>query len=167
MKLGFSSVLGFNIREHITGLNVSATTVEINTETTIVMVNCLYKIPVIPARKLTGKNTAASTKEVAMSGLTSVSIAFFVASYGDRCSCSIRRSTFSTTTIASSTTIPIANTNPNNVKIFKEKPNINIKPNVPIKEIGTAINGITVALQLCNERKTTSITSNNASNNVL
>ena len=34
----------------------------------------------------------------------------------------IIRSTFSSTTIASSTTMPIANTNPNNVKLFKEKP---------------------------------------------
>ena len=42
-----------------------------------------------------------------------------------------------------------------------------MKPNVPINEIGTAINGITVALQLCNERKTTRMTSINASNNVL
>ena len=36
-----------------------------------------------------------------------------------------------------------------------------------LREIGTAINGITVALQLCNDRKTTSMTSNKASNNVL
>ena len=167
MILGLSLFFGLNIKEHITGLNVRATTVEINTETTIVMVNCLYNIPVIPDKKLTGTNTAASTNDVAMSGLTRVSIAFFVASYGDRCSCSIMRSTFSTTTMASSTTIPIASTNPNNVNMFKEKPNISMKPNVPIKEIGTATKGITVALQLCNERNTTRMTSINASNNVL
>ena len=66
MKFGLSLFFGFNIKEHITGLNVRATTVDINTETTIVIVNCLYNIPVIPAKKLTGTNTAASTNDVAM-----------------------------------------------------------------------------------------------------
>ena len=76
-------------------------------------------------------------------------------------------STLSTTTIASSTTIPMARINPNRVRIFSEKPNINIKPNVPINEIGTATIGINVARQLCKERKTTNTTRTSASNSVL
>ena len=49
------------------------------------------------------------------------------------------RSTFSTTTIASSTTIPIASTRPNNVNVLIEKPSRYRKAKVPTTETGTAI----------------------------
>ena len=42
-----------------------------------------------------------------------------------------------------------------------------MKPNVPIREMGTAMSGIRVALQLCSDRNTTNITSIRASNRVL
>ena len=77
------------------------------------------------------------------------------------------RSTFSTTTIASSTTIPMAKISPNKVNMLSENPNISMKPKVPIREIGTATTGISVARQLCRERKTTKITNTNASKSVL
>ena len=44
---------------------------------------------------------------------------------------------------------------------------ISIKPNVPIKEIGTAIVGIKAARQFCKDRNTTNTTKNRASNKVL
>ena len=47
------------------------------------------------------------------------------------------------------------------------KPKTSITPNVPISDIGTAMTGINVARQFCNDRKTTRITSSNASKNVL
>jgi hypothetical protein len=50
-------------------------------------------------------------------------IAETVAALGDRCSFSIFEWTASTTTIASSTTIPIASTNANRVSRFIENPN--------------------------------------------
>ena len=106
----------------------------------------------MPGKKLTGTNTAASTNEVAMMAPTSPSIAFLVAKYGERFSSSIMRSTFSTTTMASSTTIPMASTNPSRVSIFSEKPKMSMNPNVPISEIGTATSGMRVARQLCNDR---------------
>ena len=74
------------------------------------------------------------------------------------------RSTFSTTTIASSTTIPMARIRPSSVIMFSENPKTSITPKVPISEIGTI--GMSVARQFCNERKTTRITSSNASNRV-
>ncbi len=77
------------------------------------------------------------------------------------------RSTFSTTTMASSTTIPMARISPSRVSMFREKPNRSITPNVPIREIGTAMTGITVALQFCRDRNTTRITSRSASKRVL
>ena len=120
--------------------------VEIITETAIVTVNCLNNWPVIPERKLTGTKTAQSTSDIATRALPISPIAFFVASYGDRCSVDMILSTFSTTTIASSTTIPMASMRPSNVIMFREKPKISITPKVPIREIGTAIAGTSVAL---------------------
>ena len=137
-----------------------------STDTAIVIVNCLYNCPVMPERKLTGTNTAHSTSEVAMMALPRPPMAFFVASYGERCSSFIMRSTFSTTTMASSTTIPMARISPSSVIMLSEKPNASITPKVPISDMGTAITGISVARQFCSDRKTTRITSSSASKSV-
>ena len=92
-------------------------------------------------------------------------IATRVASSGDK-PFSILRSTFSTTTIASSTTIPMANTKPNNDKVLIETPNHCITANVPMSEIGTAISGIIDARHVCKNTITTITTSTIASSNV-
>ena len=160
-------VCGRRIIAHIAGLSVSATTAEMSTDTTIVTENCRNSEPVMPARKLTGIKTAASTSDVAISAPVSSFIAMCVASRAPILRCSMMRSTFSTTTIASSTTIPMARTSPSSVSMLSEKPMISIKPKVPTSEIGTATIGINAVRQLCNERKTTRITRNSASNNVL
>ena len=76
------------------------------------------------------------------------------------------RSTFSTTTMASSTTMPMARIRPSSVSRLSEKPKTSITPNVPTSEMGTATIGMSVARQLCNERKTTRITSTSASKSV-
>ena len=62
------------------------------------------------------------------------------------------RSTASTTTMASSTTSPIASTSPKSESVLIEKPKSGKKTNVPISETGTASNGISVARQLCRNR---------------
>ncbi len=77
------------------------------------------------------------------------------------------RSTASTTTIASSTTSPMARTRPNSESVFTEKPSIGNSANVPINETGTAISGIKVARQLCRKRKTTTATSRTVSRRVM
>ena len=76
------------------------------------------------------------------------------------------RSTFSTTTMASSTTMPIASTRPNSVSALIEKPNTYITANVPITEIGTATSGMIEARQVCRKMMTTSTTSATASSSV-
>ena len=83
--------------------------------------------------------------------------------YGDRFSSSIFTWTASTTTIALSTTIPIANTNANRVIRLIDNPNICITKNDPIKETGTAIIGINVERQSPKKRNTTMATRINAS----
>ena len=86
---------------------------------------------------------------------------------GARFSSRINRSVFSSTTIASSTTIPIAKIIANSVSKLIEKPNKYKPAKVPINEIGTAIIGISVARQLCKNKKTTNTTNTKASANVL
>ena len=93
-------------------------------------------------------------------------IANIVAALGDKSNSSILACTASTTTIASSTTIPIANTKANKVIRFKVIPKNCINKKVPIKEIGTAIAGINVDLKSPKNINTTKATKIKASINV-
>ena len=82
--------------------------------------------------------------------------------------CASRRSWIaSTTTMASSTTMPIASTRPNSVSVLMVKPSAVKAANVPTRDTGTTRIGISVARQLCRNRKTTTQTSRNASPSVL
>src|SRR3954469_13943409 len=119
----------------------------------------------MPAMNAVGTNTAQSTSEIAMTGPVTSSMALRDASRGDS-PCAINRSAFSTTTIASSTTIPIASTSPNSDRLFIENPSNPMTKNVPISETGTAIIGMTVARQFWRNTSTTMNTSTNASSSV-
>ncbi len=77
------------------------------------------------------------------------------------------RSTFSTTTIASSTTMPIASTSPKSVSALIEKPRRYSTENVPTMETGTAMSGMIEARHVCRKRITTSTTSAIASRSVV
>ena len=115
----------------------------------------------------TGTNTEQSTSTIATSALATCRIALSAASRGDRPSCAMMRSTFSITTIASSTTMPIASTSPNSVSTLIDMPNTSKPRNVPITLTGTASIGMSVARQLCRKRNTTSVTSTIASTSVI
>ncbi len=71
--------------------------------------------------------------------------------------------TASITTIASSTTRPVANTRPSSVSWLIEKPNTLMKAKVPTSEIGIARLGTTVARQSCRNRNRITSTSTIAS----
>jgi hypothetical protein len=118
----------------------------------IVIANCLYNSPVMPPKNPTGTNTAHSTNTIAMTGPVTSSIARLAAFFAESRPCVMCRSQFSTTTIASSTTIPIASTMPNRVKVLIEKPKACIPAKVPTRETGTATPGIKVARQLWRKR---------------
>ncbi len=75
----------------------------------------------MPGMNAVGMNTAESTSAIPITGPEISSIALSAASFGDMPS-SMWRSTASTTTIASSTTSPIASTSPNSDKVLIEKP---------------------------------------------
>ena len=91
--------------------------------------------------KAVGTNTAISTSEMAITAVPTSSIVRCEACRGDSPSAMLR-STFSTTTIASSTTMPIASTSPNSVSMLSEKPNASISAKVPIKDTGIATIGM-------------------------
>ena len=96
---------------HSAGDSDSALIAEISIAALIVTANWRNSVPDRPGMNPTGTNTDNSTRVMAMIGPVIWRIASNVASTGDRSGCSsITRSTFSTTTIASSTTMPIAST---------------------------------------------------------
>ena len=79
----------------------------------------------------------------------------------------IHRSTFSRTTIASSTTMPMASTSPNNVRLFRLNPSKYMIASVPTSDTGTSIIGRIIAFQSWRKRRTTIATRRIASISVL
>ncbi len=105
---------------HSAGVSVSATMPEMTTAMAIVTANWRYSSPVRPPRKAIGTNTDTSTSTMAMTGPLTSRIALMADSRALRCSSCMIRSTFSSTTIASSTTMPIDSTMPNSVSVLIE-----------------------------------------------
>ena len=128
------------------GLKVSELKAEMTVETAIVTANWRKNCPVIPLMNAHGTNTAQRTRATAITGPVTSSMARRAASLGS-IPCSSQRSTFSTTTIASSTTIPIASTNPKRERLLRLKPRAAMTGNVPTIATGTAIKGMTAARQ--------------------
>ena len=123
--------------------------------------------PVEPPRNAIGTNTAESTRPMPTSAPVICPIDLRVASSGESPSSLITRSTFSTTTIASSTSRPIASTIANIVSMFTEKPSAASTPSVPSSTTGTAIVGISVARKFWRNRYITRNTSSTASKSVV
>ena len=115
--------------------------------------------------KATGMNTAARISAIATTGPETSFIALSVASRGES-PCSMWCITASTTTIASSTTMPMASTRPSSESTLIEKPSMGKNMKAPISETGTVRSGISVARQFCRKMKTTMITSTIASKSV-
>jgi len=101
-------------------------------------------MPTEPGKNAIGMNTATSTRVMPMIAPVICPMAFLVASLGGSPSSFMIRSTFSTTTMASSTRMPMASTMPNMVSTFTEKPEIHITVTVPMRAIGTTMVGIRV-----------------------
>ena len=73
---------------------------------------------------------------------------------------------FSMTTIASSTTMPVARMMPKSVSVLIEKPISFTNANAPTSETGIVIAGISVLRQFCRKTKMTSTTRTIASTSV-
>ncbi|OAD18806.1 secreted protein [Candidatus Thiomargarita nelsonii] len=74
---------------------------------------------------------------------------------------------FSTTTMASSTTMPMASTSPNSDRLLSEKPKAAMTANVPISDTGMATIGMMAARHDWRNRMMTRITKATASKMVL
>ena len=101
-------------------------------------------LPVAPLNMASGMNTEMSTAVMPTTAPEICPIAFFVASRGGSPSSSMMRSTFSTTTMASSTTMPITSTMANMVSTLMDMPRYQMPANAPSSEIGTTTAGISV-----------------------
>ncbi len=120
----------------------------------------------MPLMKAQGTNTAHSTRATAITGPVTSSMALRAASRGGK-PCSSQRSTFSTTTMASSTTMPMASTRPNSDKLLRLKVSAFMTAKVPTMATGTATSGMSVARQFCRNTSTTMPTRITASRSVL
>ena len=150
---------------HSAGVSDSALKAESSTEMAMVRANCLYMLPTRPPRRATGTNTAERIRAIPMTGADTSSMALIVAALGSK-PCSRWWMTASTTTMASSTTMPMASTRPNIERVFSEKPSMGKKMKVPTSETGMVINGMIVARMFCRKMNTTSVTRISASTKV-
>ncbi len=114
-----------------------------------------------------GRNTAVSTRPMPTRAPVISSIDLRVASLGLSPSSRMIRSTFSTTTMASSTSRPMARTMPNMVRVLMVKPAACSTAKAPSSTTGTAMVGIRVARQSCRKTNITTTTSRMASTRVL
>ena len=144
--------MGRSTKPHSAGLRVSALIDESTVADAIVIANCEYSRPVMPPIMATGTNTASRTSVVATTGPATCSIALAVAACGGSPSSSISRFVFSTTTMASSTTIPIASTSPNRVNVLIDMPRADITAKVPSSETGIVTAGTSVVRRSCRNR---------------
>ena len=111
-------------------------------------------------------NTEAITKEIAIMAPLISFMAFSVASTGNSLLRDISTFTASMTTMASSTTIPIAITRAKSEIILSVMLNANIAMKLPNRDTGTAIIGMTADLQSPKNMNTTMATRMKASNSV-
>ena len=106
---------------HRAGDSVNALIADRNMDTETVTANCRNSSPEMPGMNATGTKTDSSTSVIAMIGAVISAIARLEASAGVNSGCSsITRSTFSTTTMASSTTMPMARTTASKETVFAE-----------------------------------------------
>ena len=89
------------------GMRVIAAVVDTHTTMVTIQPSSFMKMPIMPGSMVRGTNTATSTSVVAMTDVHTSLVAQMAASRGDspRSMCLVM---FSNTTMASSTTIPIA-----------------------------------------------------------
>ena len=116
-------------------------------EAAMVRANCLYNCPEIPLIRVVGMNTANNTSTTPTIGPVISPIALVTASRGEYCPVSSSREAFSTTTIASSTTMATASISPKRVSVLMEKPRAAITARVPMSDTGMVIHGMITALQ--------------------
>ena len=118
----------------------------------------MNSLPVRPVAKASGANTDASVSVIATMA-NPISRAPSIAARLRGVPSSMWRKMFSSITMASSTTRPIASTNASSVSVLIVKPNAYISPNAPISDTGIVTMGISVARSDRRKKKITRTTS--------
>ena len=121
----------------------------------------------MPGKKATGTKTEISTSEVATTAPVTSRMAAEAAVMTSVWSSWMWRWMFSKTTIASSTTRPVASVIPKRVKVLIEKPKSLTKAKAPTRDTGMVIAGMTVLRQSWRKRKMTAMTKRIASRSVI
>ena len=122
--------------------------------------------PGMPPKKDIGIKTAERTAATPSRAQVIWSMDLRMASAAESPSVCMMRSVFSTTTMASSTSRPMASTRPNMLKVLMEDPVAPMTAIVPSRTMGTAMAGMRVARQFCRKRNMMSDTSSTASMSV-
>ncbi len=110
-----------SIRDAIIGQSDSATKAEIATDIASVTPNSRKSWPLCPGRNESGRKTAASVVVVAITAKNTCSVPSTAAARGPS-PWARRRTMFSRTTMASSTTSPVASTSASSVRMLTEYP---------------------------------------------
>ena len=156
-KTRFEPSSNFRKRDESIGVRVRATKAEISTDAATPTPNSRKSRPVTPLMKAMGRKTMTRVRLIAITAKAISDVPFRAASRGDSPS-SMCRWMFSTTTMASSTTIPMARTRASRVSVLTEKPRAWKAANVPTMETGIAREGMMVARQLRRKRRMTRTT---------
>ena len=119
--------------------------------------------PGMPPKKAMGRKTAESTAATPMRAPVIWLMDLRVASLASRPSWFMMRSVFSTTTMASSTSRPMASTRPNMLRVLMEVPKAFMTAMVPRSTMGTARVGMMVARQFWRKMNMMAATSTTAS----
>ena len=147
---------------HIIGVSVSATNPETITAPARVKANSVNSRPVFPGAKAIGAYTAASVNVIAMTAKP-ISFRPRAAAATGSIPSSIWRYIFSSTTMASSTTRPIASTIARSVSVLTLNPNANISAKVAISDTGIVTIGMIAARNERRKNRMTKTTSAMAS----
>ena len=138
-----------------------ATRVEVQQTIVTIQPNSWNIIPAIPLSIVRGTNTATSTRVVAITDTQTSLVAYIAASCGSS-PLSTCRVIFSSTTIASSTTIPIAMVSEQREMMLIDESATFRYINAPIRAIGIVIPIIIVARHLPRKNNTTNTTKSSA-----
>ena len=128
------------------------------TDEAMVTPNWVKNEPDVPGMNATGMNTAIKTRVHEITATDTSLMASRVAWRASLMPPSIFAITASTTTMASSTTVPMASTRAKSVRMLSEKPANETMAKVPNSDTTIEIDGIIVALKFCRKKNTTRIT---------
>ena len=141
------------MRALIIGVSVNETSRLTSIATAAVIPNWYRKRPEIDDMNETGRKITTSESVVASTASPISAVAARAASKASIRFSSTKRKMFSSTTIASSITMPTISTSASMVTLLSVKPSAHIMPNVEMTEAGIATAAMTVERQLAHERE--------------